>query len=295
LQAHPSPEEQHFFRAFRRATNVESLYPEWIDDNAPKACVLFNGIIKCNEEDHIIFLRISEGQLEGVIPSQIGLLTHLTYLDFGNTKLSGSIPAEIGNLHDLRILTLENSQITGSLPDAVIQLTQLRAMIFPPGLKSTIPENIGDLAELSNLVLLNNFYGTIPESIGKLSKLTLLYINSGLEGTLPSSMNQLSSLQFLELFRNNFEGTIPGGFYGLTSLNGLSIDEDNLSGYLQISSFSQLRDIFLSTPFKLCGCFSAPNLRQCELNHSIISCNCTIPDPCPPIPCTNDRTCETVF
>ena len=64
-------------------------------------------------------LRLSFNQLTGSIPSEIGNLTNLTYLNLGYNQLTGSIPSEIGNLTNLVHLYLNFNQLTGIIPDEI--------------------------------------------------------------------------------------------------------------------------------------------------------------------------------
>eukprot|EP00538_Stauroneis_constricta_P013989 CAMPEP_0119557042 /NCGR_PEP_ID=MMETSP1352-20130426/8831_1 /TAXON_ID=265584 /ORGANISM="Stauroneis constricta, Strain CCMP1120" /LENGTH=129 /DNA_ID=CAMNT_0007604079 /DNA_START=1 /DNA_END=390 /DNA_ORIENTATION=+ len=41
-------------------------------------------------------------ELEGPVPSEIGMLSHLIYLDFENNKLTGTLPSELGRLKWLK-------------------------------------------------------------------------------------------------------------------------------------------------------------------------------------------------
>jgi hypothetical protein len=70
-------------------------------------------------------LSLSDNQLAGSIPPELGNLTNLQHLSLRSNELSGSIPTEIGNLTDLQWLHLSNNQLTGSIPNTMKQLTKL--------------------------------------------------------------------------------------------------------------------------------------------------------------------------
>jgi len=161
---------------------------------------------------------------------------------------------------------------------------------------STIPENIGQLSNLRSLILFDNFYGTIPNSLGQLTSLEFLYIgDSKLTGTLPPTINQLKKLNYLTLYNTPLTGSIPNGFADLSLLDTLIIESTALTGFVQLSSFSKLRYVAIGshgTPIDLCGCFDQHHYPTiCKLENVKFSCNCTLPQPCGSVPCS-DPTCS---
>ena len=64
----------------------------------------------------VVELDLSQNQLSGRIPSEIGLLTGLTNLDLFGNQLTGEIPATIGNLDKVTRLSLWANQLSGSIP-----------------------------------------------------------------------------------------------------------------------------------------------------------------------------------
>ena len=95
-------------------------------------------------------LYLSDNQLTGVIPSEIGNLTNLERILFFNNQLTGEIPLQIENLTNLEDLYLQNNQLTG-----------------------TIPSGIGNYSNLEVLKLhANQLTGSIPVTLCNLSNLT---------------------------------------------------------------------------------------------------------------------------
>ncbi|KAM3240128.1 hypothetical protein ACQJBY_053674 [Aegilops geniculata] len=72
-------------------------------------------------------LNLSNNNLAGVIPPQIGQLKMLGVLDFSFNKLSGQIPQAICNLTNLQVLDLSNNNLTGDIPAALNSLHFLSA------------------------------------------------------------------------------------------------------------------------------------------------------------------------
>ncbi|SVD71095.1 uncharacterized protein METZ01_LOCUS423949, partial [marine metagenome] len=70
-------------------------------------------------------LYLSDNQLTGSIPPEIGSLTNLTRLYLFNNQLTGEIPFEIGDLTNLERLKLHTNQLTGSIPETLCDLSDL--------------------------------------------------------------------------------------------------------------------------------------------------------------------------
>ena len=133
-------------------------------------------------------LDLSENQLTGSIPSELGSLSNLTVLYLWGNSLSGGIPPELGNLTNLELLHLAENQLTGS-----------------------IPYELGSLSNLTQLYLWgNSLSGGIPSELGSLSNLTVLYLwGNSLSGGIPSELGSLSNLTVLYLWGNSLSGGIP--------------------------------------------------------------------------------------
>jgi len=92
-------------------------------------------------------LDISDNNLTGALPSQIGQLKNLMKLDASNNQMTG-IPAEVGQLSKLQELNYSNNLITG-LPNEIANLKNLKIFNLTgnqyskqdlAGIKQTLPE-----------------------------------------------------------------------------------------------------------------------------------------------------------
>ena len=70
-------------------------------------------------------LDLSDNQLTGEIPSEIGNLTNLEGLTLSHNQLSGELPIEIRNLANLSTLDLAENQLSGSPFDILLDLENL--------------------------------------------------------------------------------------------------------------------------------------------------------------------------
>ena len=207
--------------------------------------------VQTNFEEEVTLLELSENNLQGEIPSEIGQLQKLTYLSFHNNQLIGEIPSEIGQLMLLTVLRLSNNQLTGKIPIEIGQLQILGDLSFHNNqLTGNIPSEIGQLRELKNLELGNNrLSGKTPTEIGQLQNLTHLHLNNNqLTGEIPSEIGQLRELTVLGLGNNKLTGNLPDRIGQLSKLMYLILEDNpGLSGNLPeaIIALANLETLYL--------------------------------------------------
>ncbi len=178
-------------------------------------------------------ISLPRNNLKGVIPNELGNLSHSNYMDLNNNQLSGIIPVEFGNLDSLTNLRLFHNQLSGSIPDEIGNLILLKELKLESNkLSDTIPESIYDLINLQNLNLSGNLLaGEISNNIDNLTNLTWLSLsNNKLDGTIPAEIGSLSMLNGIELNDNKFTGSIPDEIFSLNELTFLSLGNNDLSG-----------------------------------------------------------------
>ena len=100
-------------------------------------------------------------------------------LDLSNNELTGEIPSELGNLSNLQDLLLDENQLTGEIPSELGNLSNLQHLILRKNLLSgKIPLELGNLSKLQYLFLdENQLSGEIPSELGNLSKLQHLFLH----------------------------------------------------------------------------------------------------------------------
>ena len=102
-------------------------------------------------------LHLTNNELNGTIPAEIGNMTRLDDLRLSTNQLSGSIPPELGNLTNLVLLFLSSNRLTGQIPPELGNLVNLRSL------------------ELSR----NELFGTIPQELTRLVELNTFYLYDG--------------------------------------------------------------------------------------------------------------------
>ncbi|MEN8219915.1 MAG: S8 family serine peptidase [Pseudomonadota bacterium] len=140
----------------------------WLEKN--EACSWYG--VTCSG-GHVSKLWLSENQLTGSIPSELGNFTKLESLGLSENQLTGSIPTELGKLINLWDLGLSNNELSGS-----------------------IPSELGKLINLRDLGLSNNqLTGSIPTELGKLINFEFLWLDGNeLCGEIPVDLKNLSNI-----------------------------------------------------------------------------------------------------
>ncbi len=230
--------------------------------------------VSTNSAGFVTELRLTDNNLSGTLPPELGNLTHLRQLDLEDNQLTGPIPPELGDLPELRRLVLGDNQLTGSIPPGLGSLSRLTMLdLGANGLSGTIPSELGRLARLDSLLLhrneltgpipaelgnlaslrrlllaLNQLTGPVPPALGNLANLTYMSLSRNqLTGTIPVELAKLSSIRVLSVSRNNLTGTVPPELGNLTTLDGLYLYQNQLTGGIPVSlgNLSELETLWI--------------------------------------------------
>ena len=211
----------------------------------------------------LISLRVLDlswnNDISGAIPATLGNLVNLETLDVGDQTgqhdpsqgLSGTIPEELGDLANLRTLDLSWHLLDGGIPTELGKLSNLEQLdLRGNSLSGNVPAELGGLSKLETLALNHNdLSGAIPEELGQLSALTLLSLTANeLTGSIPAELGNLASIKNLWLNLNNLSGTIPEELGMLSVLDDLNLGNNDLSGTIpeELGMLSVLDDLDLS-------------------------------------------------
>ena len=178
----------------------------------------WHGIFTNPTNGRVTGIVLSNNQLTGRIPTELGNLSNLEYLGLNSNQLTGPIPPELGDLNNLRWLHLSQNQLTGG-----------------------IPTELGNPSSLKYLFLdVNQLTGGIPTELGNLSNLEYLGLSSNqLTGSIPAALGNLANLEWLDLNRNQLTGSIPAALGNLTNLEDLYLSFNQLTGCIPAG----LRDV----------------------------------------------------
>ncbi len=189
--------------------------------------------VSVDGEGRVRFLDLSDNNLSGPLPLEIGNLASLTWLALRGNQLTGPIPSELGNLANLTGLQLGHNQLTGAIPPELGSLSNLESLSFHANqLTGPIPAEFGNLANLTSLALSQNeLTGPIPAEFGNLANLTSLALSQNeLTGPIPPELGNLTSLTSLRLGSNQLTGPIPPELGNLANLTSLALSQNELTG-----------------------------------------------------------------
>jgi len=148
----------------------------------------------------------------------------VTNLDLSNNELTGEIPPELGSLANLTILDLVYNNLIGEIPPELGNLVNLTGLYLAyngsNGLTGEIPSELGNLVNLTELGLeWNNLTGQIPSELGSLANLTILDLaDNSLTGEIPSELGNLVNLTYFNFGYNDLSGCLDMNLMNLCSV-----------------------------------------------------------------------------
>ena len=206
--------------------------------------------VTTNAGGQVVRLDLTNNQLSGALPAELGQLSELKWLLLSYNELSGAIPAELGGLGKLVTLRLTRSQLSGEIPAELGQLSNLDGLYLNfNDLSGKLPTELGRLSNLTELDLSwNGLSGAIPGALGQLSSLEQLDLSDNdLSGKIPAALAQLSGLEELDLSDNDLGGAIPPALSRIANLEELHLSDNALDGGIpaELGQLSKLRLLYL--------------------------------------------------
>ena len=209
--------------------------------------------VEVDDHGRVTSLNLSDNDLTGAIPEELGSLANLTWLWLGYNALTGPIPVELGGLANLTKLWLSGNDLTGPIPaqlGSLANLTWLKLdgndglcvpgsanfVRWSKGIENFWAEfcNDSDRAILEVLYevaggsgwtnsagwrgdgALGEWYGVSVDSLGRVTGLDLSH--NGLEGRLPIHLGRLSQMTELRIGNNALSGRLPLSLSSLPAL-----------------------------------------------------------------------------
>ncbi|MCP4344765.1 MAG: hypothetical protein GY795_04470 [Desulfobacterales bacterium] len=235
---------------------------------------------------HVRVIDLSDNNLQGTIPDEIGNLNSLRKLHLNKNQLTSEIPSAIDGMTNLRELYLDENQLISEIPSAIGDLTNLKILKLDKNQLTSIPPEIGKLTNLNRLYLGENQFSSIPHEIDKLTNLTHLFLNENQLISIPSEfeIGKLTKLTFLNLNKTNLTSIpdeidkpcIPHEIGKLTKLVLLNLSENSLSfipDELEIGNLTYLEQLYLnsnqltSIPDDIC---KLSNLQYLDINDNML-------------------------
>ena len=250
--------------ALYNSTNGATWFNPW-DLSQPVST--WYGVNLTADGCNVYRLWLSDNNLTGTIPSELGNLTSLNHFDFSNNSLSGSLPSELGNLTNLESFNLSYNDLSGCYSQSHCNLLSNLlsfTLVFNPQLpdggdsqgfydfcngNAPCPTNSSCLESdsLALVALYNSTDGTnwtnswnllqpvitwqgVTLSEDGCSVEEIFFASNNLNGNIPTEIGNLTNLTSLQIFDNELTGSIPNTIGNLTNLITLSLHLNQLTG-----------------------------------------------------------------
>ena len=238
-----------------------------------------------DEEGRVIGLALSDNNVVGPIPREVGDLVRLRYLHLENNGLTGRLPPELARAGDLTSLRISGNDLAGPLPFSLspLSLRELHykdtelcvpdndsfrewlrsipshegtGVVCTPPTDREILKALYDATDGPNWkdnsgwlteAPLREWHGVRTDPDGRVIDLNLF--NNGLWGTLPSEIGSLSRLASLDLRVNELRGPIPPELGNLAELRSLRLSANALTGTIpsELGNLSAMTTLTLNT------------------------------------------------
>ncbi|KAL4576202.1 hypothetical protein LXL04_012291 [Taraxacum kok-saghyz] len=136
----------------------------------------------------LLELYIGDNKLSGTIPKQLLQLSSLTIaLDLSQNNLSGSLPTDVGDLKMLAYLDLSENLLSGNIPSSIGACTSLTFLSLKDNLfQGMVPPSLSFLRALEELdISHNNLSGPIPRYLESFTLMVLNLSFNDFEGDVP--------------------------------------------------------------------------------------------------------------
>ncbi|XP_024392526.1 uncharacterized protein [Physcomitrium patens] len=246
----PLPEEGLALLAMKSSfADPQNHLENWKLNGTATPC-LWTGIT-CSNASSVVGLNLSNMNLTGTLPADLGRLKNLVNISLDLNNFTGVLPAEIVTLLMLQYVNISNNRFNGAFPANVSRLQSLKVLdCFNNDFSGSLPDDLWIIATLEHLSLGGNYFeGSIPSQYGSFPALKYLGLNgNSLTGPIPPELGKLQALQELYMgYFNNYSSGIPATFGNLTSLVRLDMGRCGLTGTIppELGNLGNLDSMFL--------------------------------------------------
>lgn len=174
----------------------------------------------------------------------------VTTINLSNYNLSGTLPWQLGQIDSLKSLFLGSDPISGTYPDSLWNLKKMESLnLQGTSLQGSISPKIGEMKNLKYLYMTaSKFSGEIPAEIGNCKKLKTIRLNNNqFSGELPSTLGDLPDLEVIYIISNSFSGPFPTFLTGNTKMSSLALEYNQFSGPIpeEIGNMANLIWVYL--------------------------------------------------
>ncbi|KQJ81948.1 probable LRR receptor-like serine/threonine-protein kinase At3g47570 [Brachypodium distachyon] len=165
--------------------NLLQLGHLYLDDNELSGNIPPN-IGQCKR---LLMLNFSANHFNGSIPIELVGISSLSLgLDLSNNNLTGPMPQQVGNLINLGLLSVSNNRLSGGLPAGLGQCVQLLSLHMEHNMFSgNISEDFRALKNIQQIDLSeNNLTGQVPEFFENFTSLNVNISYNKFEGPIPT-------------------------------------------------------------------------------------------------------------
>ncbi|XP_048498427.2 receptor-like protein 20 [Beta vulgaris subsp. vulgaris] len=211
-----------------------------------------NGTIPANFSklcDSLMYLDLSDNQLEGVLPKSLSKCQSLELLNVGNNRLRDKFPSWLDNLPRLQVFSVRFNAFYGPItsspkvnhPFPMLQIIDLSNNKFCGKLPRRYIKNFATMRNMNESGVGN------PQYLGdSVSPYSMVLTFNGLQQKYEKLIVTMSTF---DISNNNFTGQIPYVIGGLHSLRNLNLSHNVLTGNIppSIAKLSLLQDLDLSS------------------------------------------------
>ena len=233
----------------------------------------WDGVVVSGSPRRVTGLELSSKQLSGVIPADIGNITHLKTLDLSNNALTGEIPSELARLSRLESLSLDRNSLSGQIPYDLERLGNLKELYLSGNslLTGCIPDGLEDV-DKNDFTALGLLFCDKVDCSNEAAKYggtglvsdceTLIGLRDELAGgaflnwsvhraisewegvTVSGSTKRVTKI---ELKNEGLDGVIPAELGDLTGLEELALSGNALRGQIpsELAKLTDLRKLLL--------------------------------------------------